>query len=137
MYDNGDQLNLMLGRRPSCSPFTEQRTAKEKIMTGLLSVFPCTGMQTNVRHLFQIRRVHCRAHCIPRHSMMAPNKGIVRNRFELSQICDHHETRRHGRHPQIAVLGPSLMTVCIAISIWRTCDPTHRRVYLPFPLPIQ
>ena len=49
----------------------------------------------------------------------------IHARFERSQLCDRHETRLHGRRPQIATLGPSLMTVCIPIIILRTCDPTH------------
>ena len=72
MPDKADQLSLMLGRRPNCSPFTGQRTAKKTIMTGPLSVDPCTSMQTNVRHLAQIQPVQYRAHCIPPFAMKAP-----------------------------------------------------------------
>ena len=43
-----------------------------------------------------------------RRSNIMINKNHAR--FERSQICDRHETRLHGRRPQIATLGPSLMT---------------------------
>ena len=48
-----------------------------------------------------------------RRSNIMINKNHAR--FERSQICDRHETRLHGRRPQIATLGPSLMTACIPI----------------------
>ena len=35
----------LLGRRPNCSQFTGQRTCKKTIMTGLLTVDPCTLFQ--------------------------------------------------------------------------------------------